>query len=222
MQTRSIEDYIKGIYKLQNKEKPVSTSVLAKYLGIGDGSVTDMLKKLSGKKLVRYEPYQGVTLTEAGRRLAMTMVRRHRIWEMFLVRYLGYAWDEVHDEAERLEHATSDEMERRLDALLGYPSVDPHGDPIPTPDGKIHGTISLPLSEFDNGDRVVILRVSDDHPEILQHASKLGLTLAADLEIRDKTPFDGSMIVRIGRKDRFISRRVAESIFVEPYDARKE
>src|SRR5262245_8863176 len=137
MSNQSTEDYIKSIYRLQTGKKTVLTSVLAKHLKIGDGSVTDMIKRLSEKKLIHYEPYQGVTLTEAGKRLALKMVRRHRLWEMFLVRYLGYSWHEIHDEAERLEHVTSDVLESRLDKVLGYPKVDPHGDPIPDVHGEL-------------------------------------------------------------------------------------
>ena len=128
---QSTEDYIKGIYKLRKNGNGVSTSELARHLNIGDGSVTGMLKKLSDKKLIKYIPYKGVSLTESGTKLALQMIRRHRLWEMFLVQFLGYRWDEIHNEAERLEHVTSDAMERRLDKALGFPKFDPHGDPIP-------------------------------------------------------------------------------------------
>src|SRR6266404_2367693 len=123
MANQSTEDYIKSIYKLQQSGKDVTTSELARHLRIGDGSVTDMVKKLSAKKLIQYRPYRGVSLTESGARLALRMVRRHRLWEMFLVKFLGYRWDEIHDEAEQLEHVTSDGMEQRLDKALGYPKV---------------------------------------------------------------------------------------------------
>src|SRR6185503_18156581 len=118
MNTQSTEDYLKGIHKLGSAGGEVTTSALARHLGIGDGSVTDMLKKLAAKKLIRYVPYRGVSLTEAGRRTALKMTRKHRLWEIFLVRHLGYTWDEVHEEAERLEHATSDELEGRLNDML--------------------------------------------------------------------------------------------------------
>ena len=119
MENQSTEDYLKGIHKLGSDGGDVTTSALARHLGIGDGSVTDMLKKLASKKLIRYVPYRGVSLTETGRKTAIKMMRRHRLWEIFLVKHLGYGWDEVHEEAERLEHVTSDEMERRLNEMLG-------------------------------------------------------------------------------------------------------
>jgi DtxR family Mn-dependent transcriptional regulator len=215
MSSTSTEDYIKSIYRLQTGKQSVSTSILAKHLKIGDGSVTDMIKRLSEKKLIHYEPYQGVKLTEAGKRLALKMVRRHRLWEMFLVQYLGYRWDEIHDEAERLEHVTSEEMEGRLDKALGYPKVDPHGDPIPNIHGEFTGDAGSALAEFEEDDTVKILRVSDDNADILQHAAKLGLGLNKKIRVKKKLKFDGSMVVKVGAKEQFISEQVANSIFVE-------
>lgn len=211
---QSTEDYIKGIYKLRKNGKGVSTSELARHLNISDASVTDMIKRLSARKLLHYVPYRGVDLTEAGKKLAVKMMRRHRLWEMFLVQFLGYSWDEVHEEAEHLEHVTSDELERRLDKLLAYPKVDPHGDPIPSAKGEMDTHTYSMLAEFDNGDHVVIIRVSDN-PTILQHATKLGLTLGVNVLIREKVLFDGSMKVRVGKKDQFISKQLAEAIFVK-------
>jgi DtxR family transcriptional regulator, Mn-dependent transcriptional regulator len=215
MMNRSTEDYLKSIYHLQSGNDPVATSVLAKRLGIGDGSVTAMVKKLSAKRFIRYEPYRGVTLTETGRRVALKMMRRHRLWEMFLVKFLVYTWDEVHEEAERFEHVISDEMERRLDRILGYPKTDPHGDPIPSAEGKLDLPVYTALGECRVGDRVEILRVSDRDPEILQHAAKLGLALNKKITVREKLQFDGSMVVAIGGKRHFISPAVANSIFVQ-------
>ena len=143
------------------------------------------------------------------------MVRRHRLWEMFLVKYLGFKWNEIHDEAERLEHVTSDEMEERLDRTLGYPKTDPHGDPIPNMRGEVEGTRHSPLSEFNAGDVVRIVRVSDDDPNILQHASEIGLVLKRKVIVTKKRSFDGSMSVKTGSKEHFISRNVAQSVFVE-------
>lgn len=212
---QSTEDYIKSIYKLQKTGRAVTTSELAAHLGVSDASVTDMVKKLSVRKLLRYTPYQGVELTQDGQRLAMKMMRRHRLWEMLLVKFLGYSWDEVHDEAERLEHVTSDEMEQRLDKALGYPKVDPHGDPIPTAEGVINAKEFRKLSDAAIGDRIEIVRVSDTNSQLLQHASRLGLTLNARLLIEEKLEFDGSMTVKIGNKKRFISRNLADALFVK-------
>jgi DtxR family Mn-dependent transcriptional regulator len=215
MHNQSTEDYIKSIYKLQKDGDTVTTSELAAHLGVSDASVTDMVKKLSGRKLLRYTPYRGVELTEDGRRLAMKMMRRHRLWEMLLVKFLGYSWDEVHDEAERLEHVTSDEMEQRLDKALGYPKVDPHGDPIPTAEGVLNAKEFRKLSDAAIGDRIEIVRVSDNDSQLLQHASRLGLALNAKLLIEEKLEFDGSMTVKIGKKKRFISRKLADALFVK-------
>lgn len=215
MPNQSTEDYIKSIYKLQKEGKAVLTSELAKHLNIGDGSVTDMVKRLSIKKLLRHKPYRGVELTEEGKRLALKMLRRHRLWEMFLVKFLFYTWDEVHNEAERLEHVTSDEMEHRLDEALGYPKTDPHGDPIPTANGELRERIYTALRECHVGDKVEVLRVSDDDPALLQHAAKLGLALHAKIIIKEKLSFDGSMKVKIGTKHHFISCQLAEAIFVK-------
>ncbi len=212
MVNQSTEDYIKGIYKLGQHGKPVSTSELAKHLSVGDGSVTDMMKKLSTKMLIQYTPYKGVLLTGSGKKLALRMVRRHRLWEMFLVKYLGYRWDEIHGEAEQLEHVTSDELDRRLDRLLGYPKFDPHGDPIPDRDGEIKNDEQTALTEFESGDAVTIVRVTDD-PDVLQHAAELGLQLKTRILVKQIMKFDGSLKVKVGRRERFISRELGDAIF---------
>lgn len=214
MVNQSTEDYLKSIYKLEQKSKTVSTSMLAKHLHIGDGSVTGMVKKLSDKKLIHYKPYQGVDLTEAGRRLALKMTRRHRLWEMFLVQFLGYQWDEVHDEAERLEHVTSDELEQRIDQALGYPKVDPHGDPIPTTSGEMVEMKQISLAHCSAGYSGTIVRVSDEHPHVLQYCTKLGLGLNKVIEVKEKIDFDGSLRIEIGETEQFISAKLAEQIFV--------
>jgi DtxR family Mn-dependent transcriptional regulator len=211
---QSTEDYIKGIYKLQQRGKGVSTSELAKHLNIGDGSVTGMLKKLSAKKLIRYTPYKGVILAEPGRKLALQMIRRHRLWEMFLVKHLGYRWDEIHDEAERLEHVTSDEMERRIDKVLGYPKVDPHGEPIPTASGDMELLGGNPLSDASEGEALVVVRVADN-AGLLQHASSVGLMLNTRFSVKAKLGLDGSMLLAIGTGEQYVSREIASLIFVE-------
>ena len=210
------EDYIKAVYKLERASQRVTTSALAAELRLADASITDMVKKLSDKGLLNYTPYQGVGLTSKGRTMALQIVRRHRLWEMFLVKFLGFSWDQVHDEAERLEHVTSDELERRLDVALGFPSADPHGDPIPGTDGHFHHTSYTALNDCAIGDVVRVLRVSDEDSGILQHASKLGLRLNKKLTVRNKMSFDGSIVVRLGSKEHFLSKEVAGSIFVEP------
>jgi len=216
MKNQSTEAYLKGILKLAGDAGTVSTSSLARHLGIGDGSVTDMVKKLSDRKLITYVPYQGVSLTDQGKSIAVKMMRRHRLWEIFLTRHLGYTWDEVHDEAEHLEHATSDELEERLSAMLGHPETDPHGEPVPGPDGRFVSPDDRPLTDFAPGDTVVITRVSDVSSAILQHASQIGLSLGKKVAVREKRDFDGSLVVVVSKRETFLSREVADSIFAVP------
>jgi DtxR family Mn-dependent transcriptional regulator len=215
MPNRSTEDYIKAAYALETAGGLVTTSAVAARLHIANGSVSAMLKKLSREGLLHYKPYRGVTLTAAGRRMALKIVRRHRLWEVFLAERLGFPWDAVHDEAERLEHVTSDELERKLDESLGYPSADPHGDPIPSAAGFVRRRASRTLAACSQGERVRIVRVSDGAPSLLRHAAKLGLALDARITVKQLMNFDGSMVVKVGPHDRFISRQVAEAIFVK-------
>ncbi len=212
--TQSVEDYIKSIYKLQARGDKATTSTLARHLQVGDGSVTDMLKKLSGKKLIHYAPYHGVRLTEIGKRMALRTVRRHRLWEMFLVEFLGYSWDEIHDEAERLEHITSDELERRLDKALGYPKVDPHGDPIPDVKGELHPPAYVSLADAGVGVGGTIVRVSDESPEVLRYLEKLGLGLTRKVKVKEKITFDGSVIVQAGSRELPLSHKLAQAVYV--------
>lgn len=222
MPNRSEEDYVKNIYKLQRKGAKVTTSALAGRLKLSDPSITDMIKKLSDRGFVRYTPYKGVELTRGGTAMAMKILRRHRLWEMFLVRYLGYSWDQVHDEAERLEHVTSDLLEQKLDELLGFPAADPHGDPIPSVDGSVEQAPSVALAECVAGDLVCVMRVSDREPSILQHAARLGIGLQTRLRVREKMPFDGSMTLQHGPREVFMSKEVAEAIFVEKAEEERE
>lgn len=209
------EDYIKAIYRLEQEGEKVTTSALAGQLQLADASITDMIKKLSDKGLVHYEPYRGVGLTVRGKRTALKIVRRHRLWEMYLVKFLGFSWDQVHDEAERLEHVTSDDLEQRLDTALGFPTTDPHGDPIPGAEGELAPPDYTSLTEYGVGDIVKVLRVSDDDSQMLQHATKLGLKLNKKLIVKEKRVFDGSMVVKVGTKEQFISQQMAQAIFVQ-------
>lgn len=214
MQTITAEDYIKAVYKLEQKGERATTSALAASLRLSNPSITDMIKKLAGKGYLQYAPYRGVELTAKGKKAALTIVRRHRLWEMFLVRFLDYSWDRVHEEAERLEHSTSSELERKMDKALGWPSVDPHGDPIPSAEGKIMPREDVPLAECSPGVSVRILRVSDHDGGILEHAARIGLTLNRRIFIKERIEFDRSMVVKIGSKERFVSEQLARAIFV--------
>jgi DtxR family Mn-dependent transcriptional regulator len=216
MTNRGTEDYLKTIYALEQRGDRASTSALAERLQVADASITDMLKKLSRKGLVNYRRYRGAELTPEGRQVALRIIRRHRLWEMYLVRFLGYSWDAIHVEAERLEHVTSDGLERRLDEALGYPTTDPHGDPIPTADGECTEPTMAALAAAEPGAVVIVSRVSDADPEILKYASSLGIVLRKKIRVKEAVPFDGSLRVMIGKHERFISAKLAKHIFVEP------
>jgi len=214
MTNRTTEDYIKAIYAIGKDGGRATTSSLADHLRLADASVTDMLKKLSDRGLATYERYQGAFLTPEGRSMALKIVRRHRLWEMFLVRHLGYSWDKVHSEAERLEHVTSDDLEERLDRALDYPTTDPHGDPIPSATGAVSATDGIPLSEVEVGSHVSVCRVSDRDDQMLQHAASIGIALATVVLVKERRPFDGSLIIEISGADHFVSSTVAGAIFV--------
>src|SRR4051812_49195882 len=173
--TRSVEDYLKAIYQLSPEGRAASTSEIANLLALSAPSVTGMVKRLSEHGLLEHVPYRGVQLTEDGRRAALRMVRRHRLIEAYLVEFLNYSWDTVHEEAERLEHAVSDTMVERMATALGHPTVDPHGDPIPSADGSIHEMACTALSEVPVGSTVEISRVHESQPERLRYIASLGL-----------------------------------------------
>lgn len=215
MTNRGTEDYLKTIYAFEQRGDRVSTSALAAHLQVADASITDMLKKLSRKGLVNYQRYRGAELTQAGRQVALRIVRRHRLWEMFLVKFLDYSWDAIHVEAEALEHVTSEALERKLDEALGFPTSDPHGDPIPSADGECPPSNMVALSAAEPGTVVVVSRVSDADPDVLKYASSLGIVLRKKIRVKETVPFDGSLRVMVGKKERFISGKLANHIFVE-------
>ncbi|MGA9116730.1 MAG: metal-dependent transcriptional regulator [Bacteroidota bacterium] len=215
MTDRSTEDYVKNIYKLARSGGRVTTSALARSLRVADPSATDMIKRLSERGLLRHVPYRGVALTTAGNRMALRTLRRHRLWEAFLVKHLGYSWDRIHDEAERLEHATSEFLELRLDKALGRPETDPHGDPIPTSGGRCPRGGGVRLVECHPGERVRVVRVEDEDPRVLQRASRLGLAPKTRLRVMEAGGPSGPMAVRIGGREYPVGRRTARAIFVE-------
>ncbi len=210
-----IEDYIKNIYRLQSERDRVSTSSLADALNVSAASVTDMVKRLSDRDLIKYRPYRGVELTKSGRTMALHTIRRHRLWEMFLVDFLGYTWDEVHDEAEKLEHITSPDLEDRLDKALGYPTHDPHGHPIPTREGVIIEDSNPSLAELKVRERGKIVRVNDLSQSLLKHMAHLGITIGSEVEVLLIVEFDGSMQIVLSDKVVYISKQVARNIFIE-------
>jgi DtxR family Mn-dependent transcriptional regulator len=223
MRSKSNEDYLKAIYLIQEQQdgQPVSTSSLASRLGVANASVTGMLKRFAAEdpKLVEYEPYSGVTLTKAGEKMALEVIRHHRLLESYLCQMLGYSWDEVHEEAERLEHVISEEMEERLAIALGDPVTDPHGDPIPDREGHFHQPIYQTLTDIPDGQPVEIRRVVGQEPALLRYLTELGLVLSTQIEMVSKAPFNGPITIRVigsQHSDLALGRELAEKIFVMP------
>lgn len=210
--TRSVEDYLKTIYEVAGGGGVAATRDIAQALDLSPASVSGMVKRLSEQGLLEHAPYRGVQLTGEGRRVALRMVRRHRLIESYLVANLGYSWDTVHDEAERLEHAVSDALVERMAAALGHPGADPHGDPIPDANGEIAELASVPLAEVEPGALVEIRRVRAGDPELLRYLAGLGLTPGMALEVLAHEPFRGPVRVRIGETERVIGHEVAQRL----------
>ncbi|MDQ3048388.1 MAG: metal-dependent transcriptional regulator [Bacteroidota bacterium] len=210
------ENYLKAIYKLLEQEgEAVTTNAIAERMNTKAASVTDMLKKLSEKKLINYRKYQGVTLSSKGELIALNIIRKHRLWEMFLVEKLDFKWDEVHDVAEQLEHINSDKLIAQIDKFLNYPKVDPHGDPIPDANGKLNIQKSILLSKFQKNGNCIMTGVVDHTPSFLQFLDKTGLALGNEIKIKDVNEFDRSLQITINKKTSvFISNDVAKNILV--------
>ena len=206
--THSAEDYLKAIYTLSG-DAPASTSQIAQRLELAPASVSGMIRRLSDQGLLDHEPYRGVLLTDAGRTVALRMLRRHRLIEAYLVEFLGYRWDDVHAEAERLEHAVSETLIERMAAALGHPSVDPHGDPIPGPDGAIDIPDYVPLANVQPGERVELRRVGTNHPGRLRYIAELGLQPGAVVTVQAREPFEGPVTLRVDGVDRIIAHDLA-------------
>jgi DtxR family Mn-dependent transcriptional regulator len=214
--TYTEENYLKAIYHLSSGgEKTVSTNAVSDELNTKPASVSDMLKKLASKSVVHYEKYQGVNVTELGKTRALKVIRKHRLWEVFLVEKLKFSWDEVHEVAEHLEHIQSPLLIRRLDEFLNFPKYDPHGDPIPDENGELNQKPRIPLSELNVQDSGLVISVKDSSKTFLQYLDKLGLQLGAKIKVTDKVEYDQSMEVVIdNRRTVFISREVAENILI--------
>ena len=209
------ENYIKAIYHLSEGDKHVvSTNSIAELTNTKASSVTDMLKKLAEKELINYIKYQGVTLTQNGRSTAINIIRKHRLWELFLVEKLQFKWDEVHDIAEELEHIKSDELVDRLEEFLGHPRVDPHGDLIPDKHGKFHKKDLIRVSKMQAGDKGVISGVSEHSTKFLQYLEKTGLILGNKIMVQEIIEFDGSVILTLEHKEITISREAAKNILI--------
>lgn len=218
--SQAIEDYIKVIYLLEQSEGKVTTKALALALDVAAPSVTAMIKRLHAMHLVRYTRYRGVELTTAGKRMALEVIRHHRLLELYLVEAMGLPWDQVHEEAERLEHVISEELEERIAELLGHPVTDPHGDPIPTKEGRLEQSASVPLSELHPGAVAVIVRVGDQAPAKLRYLATLGLFPQVRVTLLEKAPFGGPMSLEVGDGRCTIGGELARDIHVLPIDAR--
>jgi DtxR family Mn-dependent transcriptional regulator len=211
----SVEDYIKAIYKAQADSPNVTTQDVAARVGVSAPAVSKMLRRLTELRLIAHTPYQGVLLTEAGEKMALEIIRHHRLLELYLVEALGYTWDEVHQEAERLEHHISEEFEARIDALLGHPTNCPHGDPIPSRDGTVAVVPNYPLTEQRVPAHLTIRRVRDTDAELLRHLKKLGLLPGTAIEFVEQEPFGGAFILRVGGETVRVAPQAAEQIFVD-------
>ena len=218
--TQAMEDYLKGAYRLRDEGGPVSTQRLAEELGISGPSVTNMVKRLHEFGLLRHTRYHGVELTETGEKIALEVIRHHRLLELYLVESLGYPWDAVHDEAERLEHHVSEEMEARIDSALGFPSRDPHGDPIPSLSGTVTDLPTARLLDLPPGATATVARVSDRDPEQLRYLGQLGLYPGAAVTLLDRLPFDGPLRIRVADAEHLIGPPLAAAILVATESAR--
>ena len=212
--SQAVEDYLKAIYTLETEDKGASTTKIADSLDVSSASATNMVKRLDKMGLVDYESYKGARLTDSGKKIALEIIRHHRLLELYLLEVMGYSWDEVHDEAEKLEHHISERFEDKIAQLLDDPTHDPHGDPIPTKDGLMPEMDAQPLVEGETEQEYIISRVKDQDPELLRYLEKVGLLPGIKVQIKQKEPFDGPVTLLIEGKERVIGNEVAKNIFV--------
>ncbi|AFL80775.1 Mn-dependent transcriptional regulator [Aequorivita sublithincola DSM 14238] len=216
MMTLAEENYLKAIFHLElESEGEISTNAIAESMETKPSSVTDMVQKLAEKKMLIYKRYKGAQLTETGRKIAAGVIRKHRLWEVFLVEKLNFHWDEVHEIAEQLEHIQSEELIIRLDKFLGSPDFDPHGDPIPDKHGVLKRTEKKLLSEVQKNELGVCVGVKESSPEFLQYLDKKKISIGTKIRVLGKEFFDGSMIIQVGNEQFFVSHKIAENLFVQ-------
>lgn len=213
MENKSIEDYLKNIYSSKQSSGKVTTSHLAEKLSISSAAVSEMISKLSKSGYISNTPYKGFELTGKGEKIAVNLIRKHRLWEVFLVRHLKYPWDKVHAEAERLEHSSSDELIKKLEVFMSYPKFDPHGEPIPDINGNIEVCNDFQLSKAETGKSYTIKRVSDES-EILAYLSKIGLKLNDKVKVLERINFDNSIQIQNKSLKLFLSEKLSNCIFV--------
>ena len=216
MITFSEENYLKAIWAINlNTNEKASTNAIADEISTSAASVSDMLKKLQEKELIKYEKYKGVELSEKGGSLATSIIRKHRLWETFLVNKLAFGWGEVHDVAEQLEHIKSDELVDKLDSFLGFPKFDPHGEPIPTKDGKIPATNTIPLNELQAETKGKVMGVTLDEKSFLDYLTQLNISIGTKIELLEKVSFDQSLSVKIENTNQHISNDVAKHLLIK-------
>lgn len=213
--TFSEENYLKAIFHLQESEGVVTTNVLAEKLKTKPSSVTDMMKKLSSKNLLHYKPYYGFSLSTEGRKIALLVIRRHRLWEYFLAEKLDFSWDEVHSVAEELEHVSSKKLIEKLDAYLGFPQFDPHGDPIPDSKGKIAQVEHINLALLSPGQAAMVSSVTNQSTSLLEELNEKKITIGSNIEVRKRSAFDQSIQVKINNKIHTITDQLAKHLFVK-------
>ena len=218
MNSESEEDYLKALYHLQKESNEVATNSIAEYLKMKPSSVTDMLKKLSDKNFINYQKYKGTSLTKKGQIIALEIIRKHRLWETFLVEKLGFGWGQVHNIAEQLEHIKSEELTNRLDVFLGNPKYDPHGDPIPNKDGnieKMNQKLLIELKEFQKG---LITGVKKGTASLLSYLDKEKIKLGDKIKVLEIIEFDGTYIVEINDRKCTFSEKICQNLLLETYD----
>ena len=220
MTSINTEDYLKAIYGISSGNGDlVSTTFLAEKLDVSKAAASEMAKKLSEKGLIDYTRYKGLRLTDDGETAALKVIRRHRLWELFLMNELGLSWSEVHDEAERLEHQTSEFLINKIDEYLDYPEFDPHGDPIPNSDGKLP---ELPefktLNECEISQKYKIVKVNDSNNELMKYFTRLGLTLNTEIKVLEKLSFDNSVVIKVNGNEYALSEKISENLFVVESD----
>ncbi|MFB6286402.1 MAG: metal-dependent transcriptional regulator [Candidatus Bipolaricaulia bacterium] len=214
--TEAVEDYLKAVHELERTHDQVTTSALAARLDVAPASVTGMVKKLAEMNLVTHEPYHGVKLTEGGRKLALEVIRHHRLMELYLAEALDVPWDQVHNEAEVWEHVLSEDLEDRIAAQLGHPTTDPHGAPIPSREGELPEADTSRLGELDPGQSATVAEVSDHDPELLRYLGSLGLYPQASVRLIDRAPYNGPLTLVVDGEERILGREAAEHVFVTP------
>ncbi len=212
--SQAVEDYLKTIYTLEAEGDKATTTKIANSLEVSSASATNMVKRLSEMGLVDYQSYKGASLTDSGRKIALEIIRHHRLLELYLLEVMGYSWDEVHEEAEKLEHHISERFEEKIANLLDDPTHDPHGDPIPTKEGLMPEMDAQPLNEAELDQEYIVSRVKDQDPELLRYLEKIGLLPGIKIKVKEKAPFQGPITLLIEKNEQVIGNEVSRNIFI--------